>query len=83
MEKLQKRHGCFVAWLDEILTTIRLLRFHLHHTPCIRTTSAIFPPNNYTDSQYCFELKNYRNGWLRCIPKFKSRFDLNQSGIFV
>lgn len=48
---------------------------------CIRTTSAIFPPGNYADSQFCFELKNYGNGWLRCIPKFKSRFDLNQSGI--
>ena len=22
-----------------------------------------------------------RHGWLRCIPKFKSRFDLNQGGI--
>ena len=47
MEKLQKRHVCFVAGLDEILTTIRLLRFHLHPTPCIRTTSAIFPPGNF------------------------------------
>ena len=43
--------GC-VAGLDEILTTIRLLRFHLHPAPCIRTTSAIFPPGNYADSQF-------------------------------